>query len=63
MNICKATDSRFRMTMRYCSANMKLTNILLLYYAQQSKEKQVDFSASVSLPEQFGVPTTCYRYC
>ena len=32
------------------------TNILLLYYAQQSKEKQVDFSASVSLPEQLGVP-------
>ena len=32
------------------------TNILLLYFAQQSKEKQVDFSASVSLPEQLGVP-------
>lgn len=31
-------------------------NILLLYFAQQAKEKQIDFSATASLPEQIGVP-------
>ena len=31
-------------------------NILLHYFAQQAKEKQIDFSVSVSLPEQIGAP-------
>ncbi len=41
-------------TFFFCKHNA--VNILLLYFAQQAKEKQIDFSVSASLPEQIAVP-------
>lgn len=32
------------------------SNILLLYFAQQAKEKQIDFFVSAEFPEQIGIP-------
>lgn len=38
----------------FCKHNT--VNILLLYFAQQAREKQIDFFVSVSLPEQIAIP-------
>ncbi len=38
----------------FCKHNT--VNILLCYFAQQAKEKQIDFSVSASLPEQIAIP-------
>lgn len=41
-------------TLFFCKHNA--VNVLLTYFAQQAKEKQIDFSVSVSIPEQINIP-------